>query len=134
MRRLTPDPFWPNRHVAASVCLFMALAPGVVQAAESPVYVIAGASIERGRQVIEAAGCAACHTIPGVPAALGNVGPPLARIGDRTFIAGMLTNTPANMIRWLRFPQSVVPGNAMPDMKLSDPDARDIAAFLYTLH
>jgi cytochrome c1 len=66
--------------------------------------------------------------------AVGNIGPPLARIGDRTFIAGMLPNTPANLIRWIRYPQSVVPGNAAPDMNLSESDARDIAAFLYTLH
>jgi cytochrome c1 len=108
------------------------LASAPTHAAE-PAYAIPGASIERGRIAIKAAGCAACHTVPGVRKALGNVGPPLTRIGDRTFIAGMLPNTPANLIRWIRFPQSVVPGNAMPDMNLSDSDARDIAAFLYTL-
>ncbi len=63
----------------------------------------------------------------------GNVGPPLLGIGDRSFIAGMLSNEPANLIRWIRFPQSVVPGNAMPNMGVSDQEARDIAAYLYTL-
>jgi cytochrome c1 len=63
----------------------------------------------------------------------GNVGPPLARIGDRTYIAGMLRNTPANVVRWIREPQAVIPGNAMPNMGVSEADARDIAAYLYTL-
>jgi cytochrome c1 len=54
-------------------------------------------------------------------------------MGQRTIIAGLLPNTPPNMIRWLQAPQSVVPGNAMPNLALSDRDAADIAAFLYTL-
>ena len=79
-------------------------------------------------------GCARCHTIPRVRDAQGNVGPPLTRFADRTFVAGMLRNEPDNLVRWLRQPQSVVPGNAMPDTGLSEQQARDIAAFLYTLH
>jgi cytochrome c1 len=61
------------------------------------------------------------------------VGPPLTRFGDRTFIAGMLRNEPANLMRWLRDPQGVVPGNAMPNMGIDEQQARDLAAFLYTL-
>jgi cytochrome c2 len=30
-------------------------------------------------------------------------------------------------------PQRIVPGNAMPDMGLNERQARDIAAYLYTL-
>ena len=62
-----------------------------------------------------------------------SAGPPLTRIGDRTYIAGMLRNTPANLVRWIREPQAVIPGNAMPNMGVSEADARDIAAYLYTL-
>jgi len=51
----------------------------------------------------------------------------------RIYIAGLLRNTPDNMIEWLRSPQSVLPGNAMPDMGLSTAQARDITAYLYTL-
>ena len=54
-------------------------------------------------------------------------------MAERTIIAGMLPNTPGNMIHWLEAPQSVVPGNAMPNMELDDHDARDIAAYLYSL-
>jgi cytochrome c1 len=37
------------------------------------------------------------------------------------------------MVTWLRDPQEIVPGNAMPDMGLSEEQARDITAYLYTL-
>lgn len=63
----------------------------------------------------------------------GLVGPPLDFMGERIFIAGMLRNTPANMVTWLRNPQDVVPGNAMPDTGLSEAQARDVTAYLYTL-
>lgn len=88
---------------------------------------------KRGVALIRDAGCGSCHTIPGVPDAQGMVGPPLNRIARRIYIAGMLRNTPDNMIAWLRDPQRVVPGNVMPDMGLSDEQARDVAAYLYQL-
>jgi cytochrome c2 len=88
---------------------------------------------EAGRAVIESIGCGTCHTIPGVAGADGLVGPPLNHMRHRVFIAGMLRNTPANMVTWITDPQSVVPGNAMPDMGLTPEQAQDIAAYLYTL-
>lgn len=87
----------------------------------------------RGKVVIERLGCGSCHDIPGVVHANGMVGPPLTGFARRTIVAGMLPNTPANLVRWIKAPQSVVPGNAMPDAGLTDAQARDIAAYLYTL-
>lgn len=87
----------------------------------------------RGAELIKQHGCGGCHIIPGIRLADGLVGPPLNHMGKRVYIAGLLRNTPANMIRWLRDPQGVVPGNAMPDMGLSEDQARDIAAYLSTL-
>lgn len=87
----------------------------------------------QGAVLIRHMGCGSCHTIPGILGADGEVGPPLGTIGKRTIIAGVLPNTPRNMVTWLRAPQSVVPGNAMPNMGLNRHDARDIAAYLYTL-
>jgi cytochrome c2 len=92
-----------------------------------------GGDPKQGAALIHSIGCGACHVVPGVDEANGEVGPPLAGIADRTYIAGKLRNTPENMIRWLRNPQNVVRGNAMPDMGLSEESARDIAAYLYTL-
>jgi cytochrome c1 len=48
-------------------------------------------------------------------------------------IAGVMANTPDNLVAWLRAPQAAVPGNAMPDMGLSEQQARDAAAYLETL-
>jgi mono/diheme cytochrome c family protein len=87
----------------------------------------------RGAKRIVEIGCGACHTIPGIRGADALVGPPLDKMGRRVYLAGLLRNTPDNMIMWLRYPQRIVPGNAMPDMQLSEEQARDIAAYLYTL-
>jgi cytochrome c2 len=86
-----------------------------------------------GAALIRDYGCGSCHQIPGVANADGLVGPPLSNIGVRVYLAGMLRNTPDNMVFWLRHPQLVVPGNVMPDMGMTASDARDIAAYLYTL-
>jgi cytochrome c2 len=105
----------------------------ILAVAAEPAWIIPGASAERGSQRISQFGCAACHSIPGIANARGNVGPPLTGFGDRIYIAGMLRNTPPNLVRWIREPQAVIPGNAMPDMGISEADARDMAAYLYTL-
>jgi len=92
-----------------------------------------GGSPARGRAVIEQYDCGSCHTIPGVRGARGLVAPPLFWFSRRTFIAGELPNTPANLVRWVREPQDVEPKTAMPALGLSDQQARDVAAYLYTL-
>jgi cytochrome c2 len=125
MPRLTP--------IAGLAVLAIALALGACQRTP-PSGVLAGiGDPARGHDLIIHAGCGACHGIPGVSGADGRVGPPLDGMAERTIIAGMLPNTPGNMIHWLEAPQSVVPGNAMPNMELNDHDARDIAAYLYSL-
>ena len=98
-----------------------------------PYQVTGGGNAARGRQVIEAKGCGACHTIPGIRTARGLVGPPLNFFSRRTMIAGELPNSPANLIRWIENPKSVEPNTDMPDLGLSDEQARDVAAYLYTL-
>jgi cytochrome c2 len=92
-----------------------------------------GGHPRQGASLIRKFGCGTCHTIPGIADANGEVGPPLTAIARRVYIAGMLRNSPGNLIRWLKDPQAVVPGNAMPKMGISDDEARDIAAYLYTL-
>lgn len=86
----------------------------------------------RGRTAIVRYGCASCHIIPGIPLQ-GSVGPPLTHMARRAYIAGRLPNAAQNMIEWVRFPQRVAPGDAMPDLGVSEKEARDIAAYLYTL-
>lgn len=92
-----------------------------------------GGQAARGAALIEAKGCGACHTIPGIRGAEGVVAAPLTTFARRTFIAGELPNTPENLVRWVRDPRSVEPHTAMPAVGLTDQQARDIAAYLYEL-
>ena len=88
----------------------------------------------RGRQALFQYACNACHSIPGVTGSKAQVGPPLEGIAGRSLIAGKLANTPDNMVLWLRKTQEVKPLTAMPQLGLTEQDARDIAAYLATLH
>jgi mono/diheme cytochrome c family protein len=89
---------------------------------------------ERGRLLLGQFACSACHKIPGAVGSDVNVGPPLAGMARRATIAGALPNTPEQMVRWIRDPQSVDPQTTMPDLEVGEQDARDIAAYLATLH
>jgi cytochrome c2 len=88
---------------------------------------------ERGRLMLRKYGCQSCHSIPGVPGGDARVGPPLAGIGSRSFIGGVLPNAPDNMLRWIEDPKAVDPMTAMPNVGVTKADARHIAAYLYTL-
>jgi cytochrome c len=92
-----------------------------------------GGDVHRGADLVLHYRCGGCHDIPGIAGADGNVGPPLRRIGTRTYIAGYIRNSPDNMAYWIEDPQRMLPGNAMPRMGIPPNDARDITAFLYTL-
>ena len=94
---------------------------------------LAHGRVAAGKLAIVHYGCDSCHDIGGIAGAEGQVGPSLEGIAVRPEIAGHLANTPDNLVRWLRDPQGVAPGNGMPNTGLSDRDARDIAAYLYTL-
>lgn len=87
----------------------------------------------RGAQAIQRNGCHSCHRIPGIAGATSYVGPPLNGWSERQYIAGNLQNRPDNLIAWIMNPQSIEPGTAMPDMDIDEQEARDIAAYLYTL-
>lgn len=93
---------------------------------------ITGGDPERGRTALRRYGCHACHTIPGVPGARGLVGPPLTQMGSRTYVRH-LPNTPENLIRWIRHPKEVHEHTPMPDTGVTEADARDIVAYLYSL-
>ena len=88
---------------------------------------------ERGKRAINQYLCVTCHRIPGIVGPNAPVGPPLEGIGARTLIAGVLPNTRENMVRWLRNPQAHDAKSAMPDLGVTERDARDMAAFLARL-
>ncbi len=88
---------------------------------------------DRGRLAMYGYACIACHRVPGLVGPQAYVGPPLAGIGARRYIAGVLANNNDNMVRWLRHPTQVDPLTAMPDLNVTEQDAKDIAAYLETL-
>jgi mono/diheme cytochrome c family protein len=87
----------------------------------------------RGEIAVRQYGCDSCHRIPGIVGPDAAVGPPLDNMAQRIYIAGLLLNTPENMSLWIRHPQAVKPLAAMPELGVSERDARDIAAYLRTL-
>ena len=86
-----------------------------------------------GSQLFISKGCVNCHAVQGVNT-YNRTGPDLSHIGSRTSIAaGMLPNTRENMIRWLRYTDTVKPGVAMPNLGLSQEEAESLTAYLETL-
>ena len=49
------------------------------------------------------------------------------------YVAGVTENKPDNLISWIRDPQMVDSATAMPKTGVTERQARDIAAYLYTL-
>jgi cytochrome c len=94
---------------------------------------LASGDPRHGAELIRRYGCGSCHTIPGIPGAKTGVAPPLVGIAGRAYIAGVLPNTPENMVDWIHNPPAVDPKTAMPYLGVSKGEARDIAAYLYTL-
>lgn len=92
-----------------------------------------GGDPAKGRAAISRYGCSTCHTVPGVNGANGLVGPPLNQVSRRVYLAGRLQNTPDNMMHWIQNPQSVDEKTAMPNLGVTDQDARDITSYLYSL-
>jgi cytochrome c2 len=91
-----------------------------------------GGDPRRGEAMFIQYGCGSCHALKDVRNATGTVGPPLDGVALRVIIGGHLSNTPENMEKWIRDPQQVSPGTAMPNLGVGEDDARDITAFLYT--
>jgi putative membrane protein len=93
---------------------------------------VTGGDVGRGKAATTTYGCGSCHTIAGIPTARGLVGPPLTGIAARMYVAGVLPNTPEDIVRWIRDPKAVDEKTAMPALGVSEQDAVDIAAYLYS--
>ena len=91
-------------------------------------------SVAHGRELIAQYGCGSCHSIEGVPGADSMAAPPLNNFYQRTYIAGRLPNTWDNLTQWIQNPQAIEPGTAMPDLGVTEAEAKDIAAYLYRKH
>lgn len=112
------------------VLLLIAFASGCSDPALHP---HAEGDADHGNLLLQQYGCIACHRIPGVRNASGVIGPPLDRLGRRVYIAGTLVNSPTELADWIREPQRLKPGTGMPNTHVTEPDARDMVAYLYRL-
>ena len=117
---------WLRWAAAAGLCVALAACES-----DSLPQMQADGDPESGRLLLRQYGCIACHEISGVAGGKGNVGPPLDGIRNRVYLAGVLTNTPQNMARWIRTPQELAPGTAMPNLQVTEQHAQDMVAYLY---
>lgn len=100
---------------------------------EMPPRQVPGGDPDQGRDALVQYGCGGCHTIPGVDGARGRVAPPLSAFADRAFVAGVVANRPEELIRWIQDPPAINPLTAMPNLGVTEQEARHMAAYLYTL-
>jgi cytochrome c len=118
------------RILAVAVVFLLSACVGEVNGVPKP-RSVSGGSVTAGRGLIARYGCGACHAIPGVPGADAMAAPPLDHFYQRSYIAGRLPNTEENLIKWIQVPQQIEPGTAMPNLGVTQDEARDIAAYLY---
>lgn len=107
------------------------LVPLLVAGCDEAREVSTGGDAGRGQVALAQYGCHTCHVIPGVVGPAATVGPPLRDVRERRIIAGLLPNDPGSLSSWIRHPQGVKPGDAMPDLGVTAADAADMIAYLY---
>jgi cytochrome c oxidase subunit 2 len=91
----------------------------------------AGPKYAEGEKLFTAKGCIACHSMVAVNAPKGMVGPNLANVGARSYIAaGTLKNTDENLARWIRDPQGIKKGVLMPNLGVTEAEAQALVAYL----
>ena len=84
-----------------------------------------------GEKLFTAKGCVGCHSLSALNAPTGMIGPNLANVGARTYIAaGTLKNTDENLARWIQNPQLIKQGVLMPNLGVKPDEARSLVAFL----
>lgn len=92
---------------------------------------VIGGDADKGRAALARHECGVCHVIPGIPDAVGRVGPALDDYSRRSYVAGKFPNEPDTLVRWIVDAPSMAPRTAMPAIAMSEQEARDMAAYLY---
>jgi|GEM_PF-3469772 caa(3)-type oxidase subunit IV len=90
-------------------------------------------NVELGREFWIMKGCTGCHMAPNIPGG-GQIGPNQGHFSQRPTIAGgVLPNTPEAVENWIMDPQKYKPGTLMPNLSVTEQQAKDLTAFLYSL-
>jgi|SRR5689334_1468372 len=92
---------------------------------------LTGGDPAQAPNLIRRYGCGGCHTISAIAGADGKVAAPLDQLRKRVYVAGVLQNTPDNVVRWIVSPRIFSPQTAMPETGITESEARHVAAFLY---
>lgn len=92
---------------------------------------VIGGDADKGRAALARYECGVCHVIPGVPDAVGKVGPALDNYSRRSYVAGKFPNEPETLVRWIVDAPSMAPQTAMPAIAMSAQEAKHMAAYLY---
>ncbi len=91
----------------------------------------AGGDAKRGKQLVEAVGCQACHVlgentkVRELRGTSYDIAPELTRVGSKV--------NPDWIYDWIRNPRHYNPTTKMPNLRLSDGEAKDVVAYLVTL-
>ncbi len=129
------DPLWIGSVLAGAITVVALVAvPAWMsqQQSKTVARVVTGGDPDRAPELLRRYGCAGCHTISGVSGADGEVGPPLSGLIHRVYVGGVATNTPDHLVQWITSPQSLSPQSVMPPSGISEAEARDVAAYLYS--
>ncbi|HEY3784355.1 MAG TPA: cytochrome c oxidase subunit II [Steroidobacteraceae bacterium] len=90
------------------------------------------AAEQRGLAVVEYR-CGLCHEVRGTQAG-ALAAPDLTHLmSRRTLAAGLLPNTPGNLVGWIENAQDIKPGSLMPNQALSGEQLSDVQAYLESL-
>lgn len=120
--------------VAIAGILFVVMGVFMMQrtSAPRPYRDVPGGDVERGRKALKKYACGSCHKIPGIEDAYGTKGQPLGGLAYRADIVGAVANTPQDVARWIRNPKAIYPQTGMPELGVSEQEAIDIVAYLYS--
>jgi cytochrome c2 len=119
------------RYMGGGTMLLCVLA-GCAESREQAVRVTGG-DPQRGRVELKRHACGVCHVIPGVRGARGQVGPTLESYSRRVYVAGKFSKDPEVLMHWIKDAPLLAPDSAMPAIDVTEQQARDMAAYLYTL-
>ncbi|HYC33689.1 MAG TPA: cytochrome c oxidase subunit II [Gemmatimonadales bacterium] len=85
----------------------------------------------KGEQLFKTKGCIGCHSLQAKGAPTGLIGPNLANVGARRYIAaGWLRNTDENLERWIQNPQALKKGVLMPNLGVTAEESQALRAYL----
>jgi cytochrome c1 len=126
---------WSALLAAAVIAVSAATAAMIWRAqhqSEAVARAMTGGDPSRAPLLIRRYGCAGCHAISGIPGGDGQVGGSLTNIKHRVYVGGVLPNSADNLVHWIVSPQAFSPRSAMPATGISEAEARDVAAYLYS--